>query len=162
MYYRMFCSEWQILSENERLTRSSMENFGEFVVNHWILWILFFGLAALLIGSIISSNIGGGIKVNTAQAVQVVNQKKGVFLDTRAKADFDKEHIADSINMPLSGFTAGTASMKDKTKPVIIVPAMGQNTSIVVKQLQTDGVPAIYILKGGLNTWKEAKLPLFS
>jgi rhodanese-related sulfurtransferase len=139
-----------------------MENFGEFVVNHWILWILFFGLLALLVGRTISSNIGGGIKVNTAQAIQVVNQKKGVFLDTRAKVEFEKEHIADSINMPLSGFTAGTASMKNTSHPVIIVPTMGQNTSIVVKQLQTDGVSDIYILKGGLNTWKEAKLPLFS
>lgn len=139
-----------------------MENFGEFVVNHWILWTLFFGLLAFLIGSTISSNMGGAIGVNTAQAVQIVNQKKGVFLDTRDKAAFDKEHIADSINMPLSGFTAGTASMKETSKPVIVVPAMGQSTSVVVKQLQTDGVSDIYILKGGLNSWKESKLPLFN
>ncbi len=139
-----------------------MENFGEFVVNHWILWALFFGLSAFLIGSVISSNMGGAIAVNTAQAIQVVNQKKGVFIDTRAKVEFEKEHIADSINMPLSEFTAGTASMKETAKPVIIVPAIGQNTSVVVKQLQTQGVADIYVLKGGLNTWKDAKLPLFS
>ena len=65
-----------------------MENFGEFVVNHWILWALFFGLSAFLIGSVISSNMGGAIAVNTAQAIQVVNQKKGVFIDTRAKVEF--------------------------------------------------------------------------
>ena len=52
--------------------------------------------------------------------------------------------------------------MKETAKPVIIVPAIGQNTSVVVKQLQTDGVADIYVLKGGLNTWKDAKLPLFS
>jgi len=139
-----------------------MENFGEFVVNHWILWTLFFGLLAFLIGSTISSNMGGAITVNTAQAVQIVNQKKGVFIDTRDKTAFEKEHIADSINMPLSGFTAGTASMKETSKPVIIVPAIGQSTAAVVKQLQTDGVSEVYVLKGGLNTWKDAKLPLFS
>ncbi|MFT7235405.1 MAG: hypothetical protein ACI9QV_000982, partial [Methylophagaceae bacterium] len=32
-----------------------MENFGEFVVSHWILWTLFFGLLAFLIGSTVSS-----------------------------------------------------------------------------------------------------------
>ncbi|MBT3506258.1 MAG: hypothetical protein HN475_10950, partial [Piscirickettsiaceae bacterium] len=79
--------------------RLDMENFGEFVVNHWILWILFFGLLAVLIASTISSNIGGGTSINTAQAIQIVNQHKGVFVDTRDKAAFEKEHIADSINM---------------------------------------------------------------
>jgi rhodanese-related sulfurtransferase len=139
-----------------------MENFGEFVVSHWILWTLFFGLLAFLIGSTVSSNIGGAVAVNTAQAVQIVNQKKGVFIDTRDKVAFDKEHIGDSVNMPLSGFTAGTASMKGTSKPVIVVSGVGQNTSVVVKQLQTDGVTDIYVLKGGLNTWKESKLPLFN
>ena len=142
--------------------RLDMENFGEFVVNHWILWILFFGLLAVLVASTISSNIGGGTSINTAQAIQIVNQHKGVFVDTRDKAAFEKEHIADSINMPLSTFTAGTASMKKTANPVILVPAMGQNTNVAIKQLQADGVSEIYILKGGLNTWKESKLPLFS
>jgi rhodanese-related sulfurtransferase len=64
--------------------------------------------------------------------------------------------------MPVSTFTDGSATLKDKSKPAIIVPIMGQGSTAVVKQLQALGVSDIYILKGGLNTWKEAKLPLFS
>lgn len=139
-----------------------MENFGEFVVNHWILWALFFGLAGFLVSTMISGNFSGAVALNTAQAIQLVNQKKGIFVDTREKTAFAKEHIADSVNMPLSTFTDGTATMGERLKPVIIVPAMGQNTGIVVKQLLKDGVTDIYILKGGLNTWKDSKLPLFS
>lgn len=138
-----------------------MENFGEFVVNHWILWTLFFGLLAFLIGSFISSGLGGAA-VTTAQAIQIVNQKQGVFIDIRDKAAFEKEHIADSVNMPVSTFTDGSAKVTDKSKPVIIVPAMGQTTTAVVKQLQAQQVAEIYVLKGGLNAWKEARLPLFS
>jgi len=139
-----------------------MENFGEFVVNHWVLWTLFFGLLALLIGSTVSAGLGGGVVVNTTKAIQLVNQQKGVFIDIRDKAAFEKEHIADSLNMPLSTFTDGSATLKDTSKPVIIVPTVGQATTTVVKHLQESGVSDVYILKGGLNTWKEAKLPLFS
>ena len=139
-----------------------MENFGEFVVNHWVLWILFFGLLALIIGNTISAGMGGGVVVNTTQAVQVVNQHKGVFIDIRVKAAFEKEHIADSLNMPLSTFTDGSATLKDTSKPVIIIPIMGQPTTAVVKRLHEIGVSEVYILKGGLNTWKESRLPLFS
>lgn len=138
-----------------------MENFGEFVVNHWILWTLFFGLLAFLIGSFISSGLGGAA-VTTAQAIQIVNQKQGVFIDIRDKAAFEKEHIADSVNMPMSTFTDGSAKVTDKSKPVIIVPAMGQTTTAAVKHLQAQQVAEIYVLKGGLNAWKEARLPLFS
>ena len=139
-----------------------MENFGEFVVNHWVLWTLFFGLFALIIGSTISAGLSGGIRVNTTEAIQIVNHQKGFFIDIRTKVAFDKEHIADSLNMPLSTFTDGSATLRDKSKPAIIVPIMGQGTTAVVKQLQALGVAEIYILKGGLNTWKEARLPLFS
>lgn len=138
-----------------------MENFGEFVVNHWILWTLFFGLLAFLIGSFISSGLGGAA-VTTAQAIQIVNQKQGVFIDIRDKAAFEKEHIADSVNMPMSTFTDGSAKVTDKSKPVIIVPAMGLTTTAAVKHLQAQQVAEIYVLKGGLNAWKEARLPLFS
>ena len=139
-----------------------MENFGEFVVNHWVLWTLFFGLLALIVGSTISAGLGGGTTVNTTEAIQIVNHKKGFFIDIRTKVAFEKEHIADSINIPLSTFTDGSSTLKDKSKPAIIVPVMGQGSAAVVKHLQALGVSDIYILKGGLNTWKEAKLPLFS
>ena len=136
-----------------------MENLGDFVVNHWVLWLLFFGLLAFLVGSTLSSGLSGATLVNTTEAIQLINQKKGVFIDTRDKVAFDKEHIADSLNMPLATFAEASTSLKDTSKPVIIVPTIGQATTTVVKQLQTRGVSEIYILKGGINTWRDAKLP---
>jgi len=139
-----------------------MENFGEFVVNHWVLWTLFFGLIAFLVGSMLSAASGGATIVNTTQAIQLVNQKKGIFIDIRDKAAFEKEHIADSLNIPLSTFIEASTNLKDTSKPVIIVPTIGQTTTTAVKQLQARGVAEIYVLKGGINTWKDAKLPLFN
>lgn len=151
-----------VLSYNQRARTSAMENFGEFVVNHWILWTLFFGLSALLIGSIISSGMNGAKIVNTSQAVQIVNQHKGQFIDTRDQAAFEKEHIADSINMPIATLDDGSAKIQNKANPVILLPAIGQNTNNAVKQLQQQGVQEVYMLKGGIQAWKDAKLPVFS
>jgi len=139
-----------------------MENFGEFVVNHWILWTLFFGILGFLLGSIISTGMNAAVQVTTSQAVTLANQKKGVFIDTRDVAAFEKEHIADSLNMPIATLNDGSATIKDKAKPVILIPGLGQNTQAAVKQLQQQGVNEIYMLKGGLNAWKDAKLPVFS
>ena len=139
-----------------------MENLGEFIVNHWILWTLFLGLLAFLIGSVISSGMNGATVVTAAQAVQIVNQQKGRFIDTRDKAAFEKEHIADAINIPLATLNTDASAIKEKNKPVILVPALGQNIHSAVKQLQQHGISDIYMLKGGVNAWKDAKLPVFN
>jgi len=139
-----------------------MENFGEFLVNHWFLWTLFFILSAMIIASVISGQITNASAISTAQAVQIVNQQKGIFIDVRGEADYTKGHIADSINLPGSGLLEGVSTIKDKQKPVIVVSANGQGTLPLTKQLQENGFSEVYILKGGIQTWQEAKLPLFS
>ena len=139
-----------------------MENFGEFLVNHWFLWTLFFILLAMIVATVISSQITNASAITTTQAVQIVNQQKGIFVDVRGESDYTKGHIADSINLPASTLLEGALTMKDKQKPVIVVSANGQGTLPLTKQLQENGFSEVYILKGGIQTWQEAKLPLFS
>ncbi len=151
-----------VLSLIKRVLASIMENLGEFVVNHWILWVLFIGILAFLIASVVSGGMNSATPLTTAQAVQIVNQQKGIFIDVRDKKAFEKEHIADAINIPIATLSTDTSAIKDKKKPVILVPALGQNIHTAVKQLQQDGVTDVYLLKGGINAWKDAKLPVFN
>lgn len=139
-----------------------MENFGEFLINHWLLWTLFFVLLAMIIASTISSQMANATAISTTQAVQMVNQQKGVFVDIRGEADYAKGHIADSLSLQASNLLEGASTIKNKQKPVIIVSGNGQGTLPVAKQLQENGFSEVYILKGGVQNWKEAKLPLFS
>ena len=97
-----------------------------------------------------------------AKAIQLVNQQKGLFLDIREVSEFTKEHIAESMNMPLSTLAEELSKLKDLSQPIILVCASGQRTSSAAKLLRSKGFSDIYALQGGLNTWKEAKLPLFS
>jgi rhodanese-related sulfurtransferase len=123
---------------------------------------MFFVLLAMIIASVISSQIANATAISTTQAVQMVNQRKGVFVDIRGETDYAKGHIADSLSIQSSSLLEGASTIKDKQKPVIIVSANGQGTLPIAKQLQGNGFSEVYILKGGIQNWKEAKLPLFS
>jgi rhodanese-related sulfurtransferase len=139
-----------------------MENFGEFIVNHWLLWTLFFVLLAMIIATSIGGSLSGATTVSTAQAVQIVNQQKGLFVDVREEEEFNKGHIADSINIPSSSFAEKMTQLKKNKQPIIIVSRNGQGTIPVAKKLQDADFSEIYLLKGGIQTWNQERLPLFS
>ena len=139
-----------------------MENVGSFIVNHWLLVTLFVVLVALILSDAVNRKISGVNPLGTAEAIQIVNQRDGVFLDIREAAEFKKEHIAESMNLPLSTLEESVAKLKDPAQPVILICASGQRSHTAAKQLRNNGFSNIYVLTGGLNAWKEAKLPLFS
>lgn len=138
-----------------------MENLGEFIVNHWILATLFVVLSSMLMSDSLNKKISGMTSINTTQAIQLVNQQKGLFLDVREHAEYKKEHIADSKNMPLSILADNLKALKNKSQPIILICGSGQRARNAAKQLHRNEFSDIYILSGGLNTWKDAKLPLF-
>jgi len=138
-----------------------MEHFGEFIINHWLLASAFVVLAYLVLSNSLHQKLSGVTAVGTAQAIQIVNQKKGVFLDVRDSAEFNKEHIAESVNIPVAKLDEDS-SLKNQAQPIILVCASGQRARTAAKQVVKKGFSEVYVLSGGLNTWKEAKLPLFS
>jgi rhodanese-related sulfurtransferase len=139
-----------------------MDRLAEFIVNHWILVTAFVVLAWLVFSDVINRRLSGLKQLGPAQAVAMVNQYKGKFIDVREQAEFEKEHIADSVNLPLSSLAEGAETLKDKSKPVVIVCASGQRARNAGKQLNKLGFEQVFVLSGGLHAWKEAKLPLFS
>jgi len=139
-----------------------MENLGEFIVNHWILVTLFVVLASLVMSGSLNSKLSGVNPVGASRAVQIVNQQKGLFLDIREADEFTKGAIADSVNIPLSTLADNTAKLKKTDQAIVLICASGQRARTASKQLKNKGYSDIYVLTGGLNAWREAKLPLFS
>jgi len=137
-----------------------MENLGEFIVNHWLLVSAFVVLAFLVLSEQLNRKLSGVRPVGASEAIRIVNQQKGVFLDVREPSEFSKESIAESVNMPLAKLTED-ARLKDLAQAVVIICASGQRSRGAAKTLSTKGFSEVYVLSGGLNSWKEAKLPLF-
>jgi rhodanese-related sulfurtransferase len=139
-----------------------MENLGEFIVNHWILSTAWIVLAWLVFSDAINRKLTGLQPLDANQSVRLVNQYKGKFVDVREADEFEKEHIADSVNLPLSKLDEEIKKLKNKSQPLVIVCASGQRARNAAKKLKSNNFEEVYVMTGGINAWKEAKLPLFS
>lgn len=139
-----------------------MENLGGFIVNHWILSTAWIVLAWLVFSDAINRKLTGLQPLDANQSVRLVNQYKGKFVDVREADEFEKEHIADSVNLPLSKLDEELKKLKNKSQPLVIVCASGQRARNAAKKLKSNNFEEVYVMTGGINAWKEAKLPLFS
>ena len=137
-----------------------MEQFIEFIGNHWLLssaWVL--TLAAI----IVYHQQTGSKSLSPAQAVALINRKGAVVVDLREKKEFETGHIVDSVNIPLAKLDQRITELgKHKEKPVILVCTLGQQSGQAGQKLQADGFGEVNRLAGGISEWKAQGLPLVS
>jgi rhodanese-related sulfurtransferase len=138
-----------------------VDQFTEFVVNHWVLWSAFAAVLALLVVDLARG--GGSQSLSPQQVVRMINSDHAVVLDVRPAAEYDRGHIIEAVNIPLESLAARNKDLeKLKGKPVIVCCAAGNASARAGKTLATAGVEKIYILKGGVAAWRQENLPLRS
>ena len=93
---------------------------------------------------------------------QTINRQDGVVVDIRAKAEFDKGHIAGAEHLTLEKIQKNDLSSleKRKSKPIIVVCNAGLSASGAANILLKNGFAEVSILQGGMNTWLQANLPV--
>lgn len=138
-----------------------MENLGEFIINHWILSTLFVVLLYLVFSDVLTRKLSGVATVSVNEAVNIVNQQKGCFVDIRDSEAFAKAHIADAVNVPQASMDDHLRKLKKTEQPLVVVCDSGQRSRAAAKQLKAKGYTNVTVMSGGLNAWREAKLPLF-
>lgn len=138
-----------------------MENLGEFIINHWILSTLFVVLLYLVFSDVLTRKLSGVQTVSVNEAVTIVNQQKGCFVDIRDSEAFAKAHIADAINVPQAEIDNQLSKLKKTDQPLVLVCDSGQKSRSAAKQLKAKGYSNVSVMSGGLHAWREAKLPLF-
>ncbi|MEX0616052.1 MAG: rhodanese-like domain-containing protein [Methylophaga sp.] len=138
-----------------------MENLGEFIINHWILSTLFVVLLYLVFSDVLTRKLSGVQSITVNEAVTLVNQQKGCFVDIRDSEAFTKSHIADSINLPQAEMDNHLGKLKKTEQPLVVVCDSGQRSRAAAKQLKAKGYTNVSVMSGGLHAWREAKLPLF-
>lgn len=138
-----------------------MEQFVIFLTSHWILSSLFGVLLIALIITFVIQNHFGLPEVSADQAVQLMNHQDALILDVRGEALFAESHILHAENIPFAQFEKkwGTVQ-KYMQKPVILVCAVGQDSSKAAALLKQKGFGKLFVLKGGIQGWKGAGMPL--
>jgi len=135
-----------------------MEQFLEFIVNHYILASLWL---AIFIAVILNENARGGQQLSPQQATQLINSQDAVVVDIRKKDEFRSGHLPNAINIPAASINSSLGQLEPyKDKPVILVCKTGTTTGAVGSALKKAGFANVTRLKGGILEWQGSSLPL--
>ena len=139
-----------------------MDQMVEFVTNHYILSGLFTALLAALIYTTVASQLSSLKELSTHEATLLMNKEDAYILDIRPAAEFKKGHILGSKQIKAELVTKGDFATleKSKDKPIIVVCAMGMTSKRTASQMLKAGFENVVTLKGGINAWQGANLPV--
>ena len=137
-----------------------MEQLLEFTGEHTVLVVLLMISFFVLIFSELRRKAAGMVAVDPTAAVALINND-GLVLDLRSQESYSRGHIVNAKNIPFAELEANKAKIeKFKKKPVVAVCDAGITSTRAVAALRNDGFVSAYGLKGGMNSWTQAGMPV--
>ncbi len=99
--------------------------------------------------------------ITAENAAPLLKNGQAIIIDVREPSEFRAEHIEQATNHPLSSFSPKVLnSYETKGKKVIIQCLKGGRAKSACQLLENiDTDFELLLLEGGINGWKEAKLP---
>ena len=128
--------------------------------------MMLFGTAVvtggMLLWPLINRLVAGGTpQVGANEAVQLINRRDALVLDVRDKGEFAAGHIPNARNIPLPELGGRLRELeKFKARPIVINCQSGMRSARVCGLLRKNGFNEVFTLRGGLNGWAEASLPV--
>jgi len=133
----------------------------EFVGNHPILFLAFFGTLGLLIASEASRRRSGMKPISPIEATQLSNRQNAIFLDIRDESEYRVGHIPSAVHIPLKTLPERIAELeKTRESPIITYCRSGNRSTGAGGILKKNGFETVYNLSGGLTAWEKANLPV--
>ncbi|MDX1515647.1 MAG: rhodanese-like domain-containing protein [Woeseiaceae bacterium] len=137
-----------------------MDRILEFTGNHTL---LVFALATsffLVVFTELRRKAMSVTSVDPNDAVQLINNDATV-LDLRSAEAFNRGHIVNARNVPSDELDGRIGKLDSlKSKPVVVVCEAGITATRAVDTLRKAGFDSVYGLKGGMNGWSQAGLPV--
>jgi rhodanese-related sulfurtransferase len=138
-----------------------MQEIIEFLANHWILSSALATVLVLMVANEVWTSLRGEKPLSPADAVRLINDRNALVLDVRGPADFKKGHILNALNIPAGRLAERINEIaKFKDRPVLCYCALGTTAPQACGKLRELGFATVYSLKGGLNAWQGASLPV--
>jgi len=137
-----------------------METYLEFAGNHPLLVSALVFSLFVLIFTELQRKARGLTNLEPQDAVRLINAD-AVVIDLRSAEAFSRGHIVNARNIPLEDLPANKDKItKYAKKTIVAVCDGGMTSSKVVDSLRKTGLENVYGLKGGINAWTQANLPL--
>jgi len=139
-----------------------MEQFTTFAGNNGMLSAIWVALVIMIIVSTIKIKMSPIKHISPQDLTFLINREQGIALDIRADKDFKASHILDAISLTNEKITKNGFSSLEKHKedPIIVICAAGISAVKVANDLFKAGYLRASVLKGGMNAWVGAGLPV--
>lgn len=138
-----------------------MQQFIEFSLRHWELWLAFFIILAVLLATELHSKFRGLKAISPQEAIFAINRANAVVVDVRSNEVFAQGHIVGAINIPLTELDTQLGKIqKFKENPIIIVTTGNQTLTKIDALLENNGFGEVCCINGGMAAWQAAGLPL--
>lgn len=135
-----------------------MDRLIEFASQHYLLVSAF---SLLLAYFFTLESRRAGTSVSPQQATNLINREEGVIIDVRDTDEYRQGHIAGSLNFPLAELAERVSELeKYRDNPLILTCKGGPSASTAGKTLKTKGFTRLMRLRGGIQGWRDDKLPL--
>lgn len=127
------------------------------------IWLI--GLAAgsgvMLLLPMLGRSAAGSVLVSATEAVMLMGRNHPLVLDVREPGEFAQGHMQGARNIPLAQLEARLAELqKYRDKPVLVYCQTGARARKACAVLKAGQFTALHQLRGGLQAWLEAKLPV--
>ncbi len=138
-----------------------MDQYIDFISNHYLLSFAFVVVAFLLIQDLIENTFSKVETLSPLLAVTRMNTKEVFVMDVRDPHDYLKGHIEGAENIPLDKIEEKLESLDAyKNTEVLLVCQTGTRITAASKTLVKAGFEKILSVKGGMQSWEDNKLPL--
>ncbi|WJW75547.1 rhodanese-like domain-containing protein [Thiohalobacter sp. IOR34] len=138
-----------------------MQQFIEFITNHWMLSTALVVILVLLVQEEISRRRFGIPQLGPLAATQLMSHEDAIPVDVREDEEYRKGHIAHALHIPLGQLDQRLAELeKYRDRPLLLVCRSGSRSNRAGSLLRKAGFESIYNLAGGIMAWENANLPI--
>lgn len=138
-----------------------MQQYIEFITNHWDLFLALALILAMIFGGGIMSRLRGFKNIEPFQAVQFMNHDDALLVDVREEREVKEGIIRDARHIPLGKLKQNLNELENyKEKPIIVACRSGHRSATACAMLRKEGFATVYNLRGGVMAWQSAGLPL--
>ena len=137
-----------------------MDKFLEFTGNHTVLVLGLLISFFVLVFTELRRKASGVVAVDPTAAVGLINNEATV-IDLRNADAYGRGHIVNARNIPFDEIDANHDALAPlMNKPIVAVCDSGISSNKAVTSLRKSGFESVYSLKGGMNAWSQAGLPV--
>ncbi len=139
-----------------------MQEYIDFIGRNPMLAAAWCGLFVALIYSSVRALLSPIKQISNREATLLINRENGIVVDVRTQDEFSKGHIVDAVNILTTQIEANNLSLIEKHKdvPTIVVCESGMRAPAAATALSKAGFTRVYILRGGLASWRGENLPV--